>query len=657
MGLPTPRLDDRTFADLVEEARARIPLYTPEWTDHNLSDPGITLLELFAWLTDITLYRLNRVPDKHFIKFMELVGMRLKEAEPARADVTFWLTAPQPNPVVIPNGTEVATVRTETEQAIVFSADGPTELKVPELKYVLTSAEGGEGRVFTAQNVSGVVGGFDKFSVFASNPPAKDDALYIGFDQDLSNHLLGIQLEVDTAQGAGIDPNKPPYIWEVLGTGLDQNWLPVEVDQDTTLGLNVSGTVRLHLPAMRRATRNDTLAYWVRLRLDSTGGEARYNVSPQINRLNVATWGITVGATNVTKVRHEVLGRSDGTPGQRFYLEHCPLIARTADEYLLVRRDDGREERWQEVSDFSSSTANDRHYTIDSDTGEVRLGPALPQRDGQVHRYGALPPKNAMLVMTGYRYGGGQIGNVAADRLTVLKTALPYIARVTNRFPAQGGLDAENLENAKTRVPGYLRSLGRAVTAADFEYLAREAAPGQVGRVYCLQPPLTTPGEIKVLVIPYIPNLQGAISPESLELADEVREAIQSYLDERRLLSTRMEVTSPLYQWVETEVHLRVADHYDAEKVRAAVEARLFEFINPLTGGTDGNGWPFGRDLFTSDVMAPLLAVPGVNFIRSVKFYPINYNRRQFTRGAESQEIRLPSHGVVVSYQHTIVVD
>jgi predicted phage baseplate assembly protein len=657
MGLPTPRLDDRTFADLVEEARARIPLYTPEWTDHNLSDPGITMLELFAWLTDITLYRLNRVPDKHFIKFMELVGMRLKEAEPARADVTFWLTAPQPNPVVIPNGTEVATVRTETEQAIAFSADGPTEIKVPELKYVLTSAEGGEGRVFTAQNVSGVIGGFDKFSVFASNPPAKDDALYIGFDQDLSNHLLGIQLEVDTAQGAGIDPNKPPYVWEVLGTGLDQNWLPVEVDQDTTLGLNVSGTVRLHLPTMRRATRNDTLAYWVRLRLDNTEGEARYNVSPQINRLNVAAWGITVGATNVTKVRNEVLGRSDGTPGQRFYLEHRPLIARTADEYLLVRRDDGREERWQEVSDFSSSTANDRHYTIDSDTGEVRLGPALPQRDGQVHRYGALPPKNAMLVMTGYRYGGGQIGNVAANRLTVLKTALPYIARVTNRFPAQGGLDAENLENAKTRVPGHLRSLGRAVTAADFEYLAREAAPGQVGRVYCLQPPLTTPGEIKVLVIPYIPNLQGLISPESLELADEVREAIQSYLDERRLLSTRMEVTSPLYQWVETEVHLRVADHYDAEKVRAAVEARLFEFINPLTGGTDGNGWPFGRDLFTSDVMAPLLAVPGVNFVRSVKFYPINYNRRQFTRGAESQEIRLPSHGVVVSYQHTIVVD
>jgi predicted phage baseplate assembly protein len=93
MGFETPRLDDRSFDDLVEEARARISLYTPEWTDHNLSDPGITLIELFAWMTDIVLYRLNRVPDKHFVKFMELIGMRLHEAEPARAPVTFMKPA------------------------------------------------------------------------------------------------------------------------------------------------------------------------------------------------------------------------------------------------------------------------------------------------------------------------------------------------------------------------------------------------------------------------------------------------------------------------------------------------------------------------------------------------------------------------------------
>src|SRR5687768_14030375 len=184
-----------------------------------------------------------------------------------------------------------------------------------------------------------------------------------------------------------------------------------------------------------------------------------------------------------------------------------------------------------------------------------------------------------------------------------------------------------------------MRSLGRAVTAADFEYLTHEAAPGQVGRVYCLQPPLTNQGEVKMLVIPHIPYLQGFIAPESLEFSEDVRQTIQSYLDERRLLSTSLEVTQPAYQWVETEVRFRVSQHFDFEKVREAVEAKLFAFINPLTGGADGKGWPFGRDLFVSDVMAVLLTVAGVHFVRSVKLFPINYDKRQFTRGVEASEI------------------
>lgn len=654
MPFETPRLDDRSFNDLVEEARARIALYTPEWTDHNLSDPGMTLIDLFAWMTDIVLYRLNRVPDKHFIKFMELMGIQLHMAEPARAPVTFWLIAPQLNLVKIPSGTEVATVRTETEAAITFSTDGDLEIKVPKLTYLMTSYGGGEGRTFVPHDVVNVYDGFEKFPVFASAPPANDDSMYLGFEQDVSNLILGVDLSLDTAEGAGIDPTRPPYVWEVLAVGSNQNWTMVDIDLDQTLGLNVSGLVRLHLPEMHRAERNDQNLYWLRCRLDFSRSERRYDVSPRIQRLRVNSWGGTVNATNVTRVKNEVLGRSDGTPGQRFYLEHKPLIARTSDEYLVVHRDDGREERWQEVSDFSSSTANDRHYTIDGDTGEVRLGPALPQRDGQIYRYGALPPKGAMLIMKGYRYGGGQIGNVAADTLSVLKSALPYVDRVTNREPAHGGMDAESLENAKMRVPGYMRSLGRAVTASDFEYLTHEAAPGQVGRAYCLQPPLTNQGEIVMLIIPRIPRIEGFIAPESLELSTEVHDTIQNYLDERRLLSTKLDVTQPAYQWVETEVRFSVSQHYDFEKVRGAVETRLFDFINPLIGGQDGKGWPFGRSLFVADVMAVLQTIPGVNFIRSVKLFPITYDKRQYIRGAEKQEIQVPAHGVVASYQHNI---
>jgi predicted phage baseplate assembly protein len=656
MPLETPRLDDRTFADLVEEARARIPLYTPEWTDHHASDPGITLIELFAYMTDILLYRLNRVPDKNYIKFMELIGMALHEAVPSEVDVTFWLSAPQPEPLIVPGDTEVATIRTETDDSIVFSTDRDVQITVPDLSYVLNSATTDEGRTYTAFNVSSLQAGFEDIPIFASRPPRHDDAFYFGFDEDLSHHLVGFQVDVDAAEGAGVNPNDPPYSWEVLDIHRANQWIPVSVDLDETLALNQAGLMRIHLPELVQSTVNDTRAYWVRLRLErDDDAESEYEVSPRLRQASVDSWGATLQATNVTRVRNEVVGRSDGTPGQVFYTEHTPVASRTANEILIVRLDDGREQHWMEVSDFSTSSANDRHYTLDSNTGEIRLGPALPQPDGSVRRYGALPPKGALMVMSSYRYGGGQVGNVGTGAITVLQTPIPYVDRIRNRRPASGGRDGESLESAKMRVPGHLRSLQRAVTAKDFEYLTEQAAPGQVGRVYCLQPPLTQRGENKVLVIPAIPVIGGFIAPESLELPSDTRDLIQSYLDERRMLSTTLEVTTPAYQWVETEVTIAAAQHYDFERVRGRVEARLFNFLNPLNGGMDGKGWPIGRDLLVSDVMAALIAVEGVHFVRSVKLYPIQYENRQFRRLADTQAIPLSSDGVIVSYQHNVV--
>jgi predicted phage baseplate assembly protein len=652
MGFQSPRLDDRSFTDIVAEALQRIPLYTPEWTDHNLSDPGITVIELFAWMTDIILYRLNRVPDKHFIKFMELIGMQLREAEPARAPVTFWLSAPVETPIKIPTGTEVATTRTENEPAITFSTDVEAVIQIPTLRHVLTRpAAGGK---FQSHNLTALAKGDGRLMVFESQPPTTGDAVYLCFAEDLSNHIIGIDMDVDKAEGAGIDPDNPPYVWEVLGREEGVPWSPCGVDYDGSKGFNVSGVVRLHMPPMQEGERDGKSGFWLRCRLAPQQDMHVYEVSPRVQRLVAEAWGITVDTTNVTTVHNEVIGRSDGSPGQRFYLEHTPVVPRLPRERLLVRLEDGTEETWVEVSDFSDSDKDDPHYTLDSQTGEIRLGPALPQRDGSIHRYGKVPPRNAMLVMRSYRYGGGVSGNVGKNTLNILKTSLSHIDRVANRQPARGGQDAESLEDAKVRVPGYLRTLRRAVTGADFEYLANEAAPGDLGRVHCLQPPFTQAGEVKVLVIPAISNPEVYIPPENLVLSDEVRERIETYLDERRLLSTRLEVTTPVYQWVQTMVRFRASRFEDPDIVRDRVRARLFAFLNPLTGGQDGKGWPFGRDLFTSDIMAALLTVPGVDFVRSVRLFPIIYQDGQFSRIDEVSEIALSAQGVIASYDHDV---
>ncbi|MCW2640967.1 MAG: putative baseplate assembly protein, partial [Dactylosporangium sp.] len=111
--LPTPNLDDRRFQDLVDDAKRLVQQRCPEWTDHNVSDPGVTLIETFAFMVDQLLYRLNRVPDRHYLKFLDLIGVRPFAPTAACADVTFWLSAPRETVVAVPAGSQVATVRTD----------------------------------------------------------------------------------------------------------------------------------------------------------------------------------------------------------------------------------------------------------------------------------------------------------------------------------------------------------------------------------------------------------------------------------------------------------------------------------------------------------------------------------------------------------------
>ena len=132
MALMPPNLDDRTFQDIVDEAKTRIPAYFNGWTDHNVSDPGVTLIELFAWMTDMILYRQNQVPDRLTVKMMQLFGINLDEPKAAKTDITFELSssldnlappAENKNTVSIPASTEVATTQTEMQQSIIFSTD------------------------------------------------------------------------------------------------------------------------------------------------------------------------------------------------------------------------------------------------------------------------------------------------------------------------------------------------------------------------------------------------------------------------------------------------------------------------------------------------------------------------------------------------------
>src|SRR5438309_6205663 len=125
MPLAAPNLDNRQFADIVAEAKTLIPRYAPEWTNFNESAPGITLVELFAWMTEILVYRLNQVPDRNYIKFLQLIGIELEPARPARAELTFSLSRDDLSTVIVPLGTQVA-AQDSTGQPVVLKLTRPS---------------------------------------------------------------------------------------------------------------------------------------------------------------------------------------------------------------------------------------------------------------------------------------------------------------------------------------------------------------------------------------------------------------------------------------------------------------------------------------------------------------------------------------------------
>ena len=117
--IPSPNLDDRTYEDIVDEAIRLIPQYCPEWTNFNPSDPGITLVHLFAWMAEMIIYRLNRVPEKNYLAFLDLMGVQRQAPQPAHTVLQFDLSD-KTDSLLVKTGTQVSTRPTGDRKATSF---------------------------------------------------------------------------------------------------------------------------------------------------------------------------------------------------------------------------------------------------------------------------------------------------------------------------------------------------------------------------------------------------------------------------------------------------------------------------------------------------------------------------------------------------------
>ncbi|MGH2632687.1 MAG: putative baseplate assembly protein [Tepidiformaceae bacterium] len=653
MPLPDPQLDYRHFQDIVNEAKQLIPRYAPEWTDHNVSDPGVTLIELFAWMTDLMLYRLNRVPDKNYLRFLDMLGIQRKEPIPARTALTFSLSAPLAGPLTVRRGTEVSTLPTGSAPPITFTTDEDLVIWPPTLTYALSSSDGA-----TFVNFLPKLDADDEYFEVFQHIPLPGDALYVGFPENLSSHLLALNIDC-RVEGIGVDPNDPPLAWEAW-CGEVRGWVRCAVEFDETGGLNQAGTVQLRMPEgmETRMLMRDT-ANWLRVRvLQPRLRQPVYSASPKLNTIRATSVGGSAWARHSTVILGEVVGRSTGVPGQAFTLNNTPLLPRTVDEYVETQSADGTWTAWNEVPTFRDSDRGDLHYTIDGVSGTVTFAPTIRQPNGVERSYGGVPQRGEAVRMRRYRMGGGLVGNTGPNTLIVLRSAIPYVASVTNRDPASGGLDAESLDSAKERAPMALRSQDRAVTVQDYEFLAKEASR-RVARARCIQVrneqggSSVPPGTVELLIVPVVPADQ-ARTLQTLQPDPELLEEVKGYLDERRMLGTHLAVDGPAYVGVSVEATIVVNRNASSERVRAMTAERIREYLDPLIGGPDAAGWPFGRDLYLSEMQSVVQSIPGVEYAQDVTLYQVDIQTGQSR--AAGQKITLAEDVLLLSYEHVVTV-
>jgi predicted phage baseplate assembly protein len=494
------------------------------------------------------------------------------------------------------------------------------------------------------------LGSFSSFSP----QPVPDEVLLIGLSVAVPRCAVSLRFDCNI-EGIGVDPEWPPLAWEAYD---GESWTECEVDRDTTGGLNRAGEVVLHIPPTHVMSLEHSLrAGWLRARVTTPEEDQPfYSNSPLIKKVDIATIGGTIEAVQAEVVIEDVLGLSEGVPGQRYEVSRTPVVPSGEPVILEISDEDEGWQEWVEVPDFSQSGPDDRHFVLDATVGELLLGPAVRMPEGEVVQYGAVPSKGSVVRLRHYHTGGGREGNVAQRAIRICRTPIPYVARVENRFPATGGTDAEDIEEAKIRGPIVMRTLGRAVTAEDYEQLAKEAAP-EAARVKAV--PATTEeeaGGVRVLIVPAVADDEaGRLSFEQLVPPADTLSKVARYLDSRRTIGSRISVEPPAYQGVTVVAMLRARPWADPSRLQRTATDTLYAYLHPISGGLEGTGWAFGRPVHMGEVYALLQRLPGTELVEDVRLFAANPITGE--RGPAAQRVEVAANALVFSYEHQVRVE
>lgn len=544
MPIESPQLDDLGFDELETLMRSRIASYTPEWTDHNDSDPGITMIQLFAHLGEQLGYRLNQLPEKNYIEFLKLIGIRLAPAEPASTTMAFVLTTPETrDQFLIPAGSKI-NAKSDAEEPPVFETDQDLDVTPAQLAALVTTRSEKLTRIQsvgepgpTDANEDPQVFIDDRFSLawdgkspklkdMPTSPvelfyrPSESDHQYVwlglAFNKSETAGFLGsrvtLRVQLDSDEQPAPDAHslcgadepelidfsapdedlvsyeyyRPPQSGESQGS-----WRPMNVIGDSTQGWTQSGDIRFdvpqklgHIPDAEWQDVEDGLPHPLvgALKNPVRGAPERVPVSGWI-RVRFKT---IVPAVQLRMVAFNVV---EATAAETALNEQLGVGNGQPAQQLQLLNGDVLSDSLELIT---VSNEPDRELLtwreVDSFDG---LGPferayVLDPESGTIgfgDKITGTPPSDTQRVIARrYRYGGGLDTEVGVGEVNKPNSLPPAVETAVNIVAATGGKDAETLEQATRRAPNEMQSQRRAVTVRDFEFHAMQTTGLRVGR-------------------------------------------------------------------------------------------------------------------------------------------------------------------------------
>ena len=384
--------------------------------------------------------------------------------------------------------------------------------------------------------------------------------------------------------------------------------------------------------------------------LDADGAITELAAGPEIEGPEVLVLDYEPTTLTGTLV---LAGVGTGLPGQQITLPGRPIAWRKAEVWVLEA---GSAEQWRQRPDLDASRRTDADFVLDGTAGQIAFG------DGE---RGRVVPLGAPILVT-YDTTTGAAGNIAAgmawclsgadDTLNEallggdLATLVEAVEAISNRQAATGGADEESLDHAAGRAAQALwvherlvklcpagscatldqldregvlakAAPSRATTLLDFERLALDVPGTGIARVRAwagmdpAYPCLKAPGTVTLVVVPELPRGNPQPSPGLLNI-------VRCYLERHRVIGTRLLVVGPEYLVVTVRATIRSKAGADPERVHAQILLELDAFMDPLTGGPNGRGWPFGRDVYRSEVLQVIDNVTGVDHVLSLELIP-----------------------------------